>query len=286
VHRPYDSDPYVNNLWTQWFIQPTEEVKKKLAERYLYVCRVQAERFSKKEDTVFSFDDCYSTACVALMKGIERYKPDRQARFATYIEKRIRFAMIDELREWTKSRTTESRNVSNQKYGITGRYITQSDLRQRQDDSGDDMDVFEGYCDVHETIGEKEDRDVVINAIATTRREKLEVGLYFFDGLTMREIGETLGMSETSVSLDLKTIIRRAAEIPFIKKILMDRVTNRAGVFRGMNERINRIRWNSENRNPKREKRIRKLYVHPDLRQPRKKLRPPVRAAVPQPCPA
>jgi RNA polymerase sigma factor FliA len=53
-------------------------------------------------------------------------------------------------------------------------------------------------------------RDTLADAIANLpEREKIVVALYYYDGLTLREIGEVLGVTESRVSqLHTKAILR------------------------------------------------------------------------------
>ena len=53
-------------------------------------------------------------------------------------------------------------------------------------------------------------RDTLADAIARLpEREKIVVALYYYDGLTLREIGEVLGVTESRVSqLHTKAILR------------------------------------------------------------------------------
>ena len=59
-------------------------------------------------------------------------------------------------------------------------------------------------------VGEMETRITLADAIAgLPEREKIVVSLYYYEGLTLREIGEVLGVTESRVSqLHTKAVLR------------------------------------------------------------------------------
>jgi RNA polymerase sigma factor FliA len=83
------------------------------------------------------------------------------------------------------------------------------------DSSGDKVSLLDTISDPRaddpqESLASSEIKDRLTEAVATLpEREKLVVALYYYEGLTLREIGEVLGVTESRVSqLHTKAVIR------------------------------------------------------------------------------
>ena len=83
------------------------------------------------------------------------------------------------------------------------------------DSSGDGVSLLDTLGDADapdpsQTMDENEMKDMVADAIARLpEREKLVIALYYYENLTLREIGEVLGVTESRVSqLHTKAVLR------------------------------------------------------------------------------
>ena len=83
------------------------------------------------------------------------------------------------------------------------------------DSSGDSVSLLDTLTDENapdpaSVVDQTELRDRVADAIARLpEREKLVVALYYYENLTLREIGEVLGVTESRVSqLHTKAVLR------------------------------------------------------------------------------
>jgi RNA polymerase sigma factor for flagellar operon FliA len=193
--------------------------------------------------------DLASYGLLGLIGAIERFDPDREIKFETYAIARIKGAIIDELRslDWVpRSVRTRAREIERAiaelerrlhraptdeeiaaKVGITVEELEDSltDISRSsmaaldelwspqaggdqialidtiEDEQGPNPEVDFERSETKEALGE---------AIARLpEREKLVITLYYYEELTLREIGEVLGVTESRVSqLHTKAVLR------------------------------------------------------------------------------
>jgi RNA polymerase sigma factor for flagellar operon FliA len=198
--------------------------------------------------------DLVSYGLLGLIGAIERYEPDRDVKFETYAIARIKGAIIDELRamDWVprsvRSRAREiERAIASleaktglaptdeqiaKKVGITVEELEESltDISRSSiaaldelwtvSDGGDQIALIDTVEDTdapdpQNALSQTEMKEAMADAIARLpEREKLVVTLYYYEELTLREIGEVLGVTESRVSqLHTKAILRLKARL-------------------------------------------------------------------------
>ena len=93
--------------------------------------------------------------------------------------------------------------------------VALDELWTLSDASGDQVSLLDTIQDPHATdpahaMDATETKDRLADAIARLpEREKLVVALYYYENLTLREIGEVLGVTESRVSqLHTKAVLR------------------------------------------------------------------------------
>jgi RNA polymerase sigma factor for flagellar operon FliA len=93
--------------------------------------------------------------------------------------------------------------------------VALDELWHVQDAAGDRVSLLDTLPDheapdPHQVVDQSELRDRIADAIALLpEREKLVVALYYYENLTLREIGEVLGVTESRVSqLHTKAVLR------------------------------------------------------------------------------
>jgi len=181
-------------------------------------------------------EDLESAGTFGLMDAIERYDPDVGARFETYCATRIRGAMLDELRNlnWVpRTRSARAGKIAAAVHvlrGELGRNPTPQEIASKSglrlqdvnaapwpgrqplslsaEAAGADgnaarhMDVLaaRSVCNPVELLQEKERRDTLAAEIRRLpQAERLVIVLYYFEELTMRQIGEVLNVTESRV---------------------------------------------------------------------------------------
>jgi RNA polymerase sigma factor for flagellar operon FliA len=183
--------------------------------------------------------DLVSYGVIGLIDAIERFDPVRQVKFETYAIPRIKGAIIDELRaiDWVpRSVRSKARALEQAHSALEAQLLrapTDSELAAELGVSEDELaetlrqmslvgvaaldEVFMVGGDRTErtTLGDtipdstagpvavfedKEAKEILAKAISQLGdREKTVLSLYYYEGLTLAEIGEILGVTESRV---------------------------------------------------------------------------------------
>jgi RNA polymerase sigma factor for flagellar operon FliA len=232
-------------LWEDFFRQRSEENRNRLIEHYLPIVKYTAERIYMKLPEKVEVDDLISAGIFGLMDAIDAFDPERGVKFATYCTPRIRGAILDELRsmDWVprlvRARAHQLGNATKTLEAHLGRLPTEREIAEElemnmeefyrlQRDAiaiglvslSNNLDV-EGDNDICEidVIEDKKSEDPMIEAQkrdlknlltrGLTRAERLILVLYYYEEMTMKEIGATLDLSESRVSQMHSSIIAR-----------------------------------------------------------------------------
>jgi RNA polymerase sigma factor FliA len=98
--------------------------------------------------------------------------------------------------------------------------VALDELWSVSDSSGDQVSLLDtlpdrGAPDPQAVVDQSELRDRIADAIAALpEREKLVIALYYYENLTLREIGEVLGVTESRVSqLHTKAVLRLRSKL-------------------------------------------------------------------------
>ena len=93
------SDEEIKNLWDEYFADPTNKsVRDKLIIQYIYLTRYVIGRVKVNLPPSFSYEDIASYGVEGLIDAIEKFSPNKGAKFETYALMRIRGAIIDRIR--------------------------------------------------------------------------------------------------------------------------------------------------------------------------------------------
>ena len=90
-------------LWRRWIDGADGEARTALAHRYVaYARAVAAKMYGRRRNDEIEFDEYRQLAMVGLLESIDRYMPDRGARFTTFAMPRIRGAILNGLEHLTE----------------------------------------------------------------------------------------------------------------------------------------------------------------------------------------
>ena len=236
----------VERWWQAFHKNRSDKTRNPLLEHYLPVVKYAAERLWTKLPDEVDVNDLMSAGVFGLMDALNAFDPERGVKFETYCAPRIRGAILDELRslDWVprlvRNRSHKLGKAMHSLEARLGRKPNEDELAKemhlpmkefrklRRDahavgmvslnrkwfetDSNKDVreiDVVEDVRSVNPftTVQQKDLKDLVTRGLS--RAERLIVILYYFEEMTMKEIGETLDLSESRVSQMHSAILGR-----------------------------------------------------------------------------
>ena len=218
------------DLWKRYSKRKTAAVKKELVLAYLGLVKFAVRGISLPSRCVFTQDDLVSIGIIGVSEAIERFDPQRGVKVETFASQRIRGIMLDEIRkvDWlprsvrdkykkaSKSLSEiDMDKIDGEKYAqainmpigkfeqIKG-YLANADAVSLTRSIGEDMtleDVISGDNEVVEQFEDAELKEQLIRLLKELPdRERMVITLYYYEELTFKEIGKTLGISESRVS--------------------------------------------------------------------------------------
>jgi len=245
VATRWDDVP-INDVWLEYQASPTEELRNFLMERFLPLVRYNAERIYARLPDEVDIEDLMSAGLFGLMDAIDAFDLERKVKFETYCAPRIRGAILDELRsmDWVprlvRHRTSKVESAKQQVLAETGVQATDKEIASRIGLDKEEFGKFKRDSVAVGTVsltqkcfpsdGSKDVREIDIikdskqsNPLSDIQRqdlkelmtkglsraERLIVILYYYEGMTMKEIGSTLDLSESPVSQMHSSILLR-----------------------------------------------------------------------------
>lgn len=233
-------------VWPEYKKMGTEELRNQLMEHYLPLVKYNAERIYAKLPDEVDVDDLMSAGIFGLMDAIDAFDLDRGVKFETYCAPRIRGAILDELRsmDWVprlvRSRSSQVEQARRSLQMEVGRKPTDDELCEKmgvdqeefakirkdagavgvvslsrkwfETDSNKDVreiDVLKDAKQVNpfKAVQKRDLKDLITKGLS--RAERLIVILYYYEEMTMKEIGVTLDLSESRVSQMHSSILAR-----------------------------------------------------------------------------
>jgi RNA polymerase sigma factor for flagellar operon FliA len=227
------------DIWIRYRENKSEEIREDIVLRYAHLVKYVAGRLSINLPPSVDFDDLISFGTFGLLDAIEKYDVMREVKFETYAITRIRGSIIDGLRknDWiprsirerskdfeTKIRELETklgRTPSNKELcvylsltpeEVDSRLIDLSSANMIYMDENIELDLKDKTnSDSPEEIIEKNYIKSVIRDVIQklNQQEKIVVTLFYYEGLSKKEISEILNVSQSRVSqIHSKALIR------------------------------------------------------------------------------
>ncbi len=212
----------LKELWRRYKERGDDGARERLVVAYSPLVKFVAGRTGARLPSHVDQADLISYGMIGLIEAMDRFEPRRQIRFETFALQRIRGAIIDELRslDWVprsvRSRAREIETANSKLEHELGRAPTDAELAERLKIASSDkvslLDTIEDESapDPQAALDTSEVKDRLQGAIQDLpERETLVVALYYFENLTLREIGQVLGVTESRVSqLHSKAVLR------------------------------------------------------------------------------
>ena len=246
-----EKDLMWREVWSAYRDNPNDvNSRNRIIEHYMPLVRRRAERIRSRLPHEIELDDLISAGSVGLIDAIRAFDPERGVKFETFCIPRVQGAMLDELRsmDWAprmvRSKTSKLNEADKILVGKFGRRPTEEELANFLEQSVDDVrqtivdsnrinmssldkkwndpsgngDVTE--VDVlpdkkSEAPMERLERAEVIRKCTQglTQKERMIIILYYYEEMTMKEIGSTLDLSESRVSQMHSAIVKRMKKL-------------------------------------------------------------------------
>ena len=256
-------------LWREYRRSRDEKLKHELVLDHLPLVKYLAGRLAVKLPPFIDQEELESYGVFGLLEAVEKYDPDLGASFNAYAYSRVRGAMIDEIRKqnwiprtvWQKIKHLNSTRERLQKelgesvanealagaMGITvtelhkiagqanllslssldetvtiadGETVRRGDMIQ-DPASPDPLDIIEG----------EESRMLLVKAIGELpEKDRTVLSLYYQEGLTLKEIGRVLTVSESRVcQLHTRALSRLRSKLEQAEKVVGHRTSAAGG---------------------------------------------------------
>ena len=221
-------------------IEITTENREEVIIRYSPMIKYVANRIAMRLPPHIEVDDLISVGVLGLMDAITKYDSSRGAKFKTYAEFRVRGAILDELRsmDWVpRSIRQKASKVDKVVQGLQAKLRREPEDEEVAKEMGLSLDQFHETLNETKSIpifsledlgiakesGDQQSlldclagkadadpqtqvrlvelKEIIAKAIdALPEKERLMVSLYYYEELTMKEIGAVLDITESRVS--------------------------------------------------------------------------------------
>lgn len=224
-------------LWLKYFgDHENKKYRDELILQYIYLTRYVVGRVKVALPPTFSYEDISSYGVEGLIDAIEKYTPKMGARFETYALVRIRGNIIDKVRSedfLPRSVRRKIRDVKEAQEELKrqfGRAATNTEIANylgierdkveqllaedttitsiydKKGSSDGDIEIIDTIEDSktlapHEQLEEKDVKKELEMALKRLpERERTIMVLYYHENMTLKEIGDTINISESRVS--------------------------------------------------------------------------------------
>jgi len=227
--------------------------------KYTPLIKYIAHRLAMRLPPHVSVEDLMSAGVIGLMDALDKFDPEKKVQFKTYAEFRIKGAMLDELRslDWVsrsvrqkaaqlekayqtlekkKGRAVEEEEVArelgisldhyyNLVNEVNGVFLLDIEHLRNKLPKLPEEDLINLLIDEKEKqplqlLGLEELKRVLTQAIdELSSKEKTVISLYYYEELTLKEIGEVLGFTESRIcQIHAKAILKLRGKIRFYMK--------------------------------------------------------------------
>lgn len=234
-------------LWREYGNNKSPEIREKLIENYLPLVKLVAGRIAVSLPQHVDKDDLISNGFFGLLEAVERFDPERGVKFETYAVVRIRGAILDSLRaqDWIPATIRQKakqyeQTVATLEHAL-GRSVTDEEIAMAMKIPVNELHKLINHLNIStlipleefartETVSqhtpnpsqhieEQEIKDMLAKSIdKLPDKERLVVSLYYYEGLTLKEISLILKLSEARISqLHTKAIFRLRGALSRLK---------------------------------------------------------------------
>ena len=224
------------NLWDQYIVNQTPELREKIIIEYSNLVKIVAGRLSMYLGYNVEYDDLVGYGIFGLIDAIDKYDYQKGVKFETYASLRIRGAILDQIRkmDWIPRtlrqkqkkldgayqaiEIREGRTATNEEVAkeleismeelenwqnqtkLTGLVSLDEYLEQGTDVKADSM-LASDYAQPEATLEKEEVKKILLETLKNlTEKEQKVIILYYYEDLTLKEISSILSVSESRIS--------------------------------------------------------------------------------------
>lgn len=255
----------IDQIWKKYFQKKDTKSRNKILLHYLHLVKYTALRIHSRLPRSVELDDLNSAGIEGLLKAIDNYNPHKKVKFETYAPQRIRGEIFDSIRkdDWVprlvRHRAKKLQEATEKLQALFGRVPTEKELAAEFRMDAEEFSLFRREAQALNLIslnaalseGDRNTEFQEIRLVANSRspnpyheavkrdlkefalkglqrEEKLIIILYYYEEMTMKEIGKTLGISESRVSQVHTSIIDRLKSRKEEYALLKDWLAERA----------------------------------------------------------
>ncbi len=241
-------------VWRKYRRENCQDCRRQLVDLHARIVKYVAGRMAIGLPHYVEFNDLISAGLLGLLQAVDNFDPERGIKFETYAIPRIRGAILDELRsqDWFPRSLRRKAKMLEEAYGTLevqlGRPATDAEVAKRlsidineldgilgevavativsldADTSGDDSENSTSLGDyladsrtedIEKVIARQEMKDLIAARMAELpEKEQLVLVLYYYEELTLKEIGEILDVTESRVcQIHTRAIMRLKGKI-------------------------------------------------------------------------
>lgn len=222
----------------RYVIGGVEYSREEIVHKYLHLVKYVAGRIFVNLPSNVELNDLINDGILGLIDAIEKYDDARGVKFETYAITRINGSIIDALRslDWVpravRQRARELDRAHQELEGELGRAPTEEEMAAKlhlsvaelgrqmvrvratsvlsleeslPNEKGYDVALGDSLRDEAQDVGGEVEQREIRNALVVAverlaEQERTVIGLYYFEGKTLREISLALGVSESRIS--------------------------------------------------------------------------------------
>ena len=230
------SEDELAELWGKYLADKSDKASRdRLIVQYIYLIRYVVGRVKVTLPATISVEDIAGYGVEGLINAIERYSPQKNTRFETYALIRIRGAILDKIRSQdflprsvrqkikilketqeylkqelgrmpTTKEIAEQVDMEPEKVNqLLSEDVTITSIYDKKGSAEDSVEIIDTIQDTHklnpqENAEEKNIKQELERALQRLpERERIIMVLYYQENMTLKEIGETINMSESRV---------------------------------------------------------------------------------------
>lgn len=223
-----------------------QEIKQELTMRYVYIVRCIAVQMRNVYARSLPMEDIINEGVIVIMKGLDRYDPEKDTKFETYISQRIRGMIIDLVRkqDWLprdyRKKSREMEDARSSLVQSLGREPTEEELAEhmhmnlkkfrklqsmgqvmdllsldmvQEGNGGQSEQIVSGNlaAQPEQAVLKAETGQLLKEAVknALNEKEQLMISLYYVEELSMVQTARIMGVSEPRVSQIHSAAVRK-----------------------------------------------------------------------------